>query len=456
MIPTTPRAIHKPVASGSFPLAAPMTPPSPVLTPGQLSRTWSIGSIPIYFDPSTPTLNGDKATFPCSASLESSPVKRDSGLDSSPSALARRNWKGRQDSLRQGVGGIWGESKAGRVLNFDDERYHRVGLNIIDASPPPKSHFTTQSMITPPSPTTPSSQNSSYLTTGDEESEVLTDNDDALSCFSLSAYLTSGSVYGDKYSDEESEREREMGERKVKAMEGESRSSSEFGREVSSKASSSTAPQTPRQHTRAKSALKPPNLDFTPEKFQLPVVQLAVPAVNFSRPLNARVDPTNTEPETPIVFSYSGSGSELSPTPSEKVSYFSPHQTWSTPKTVLRESLSENSPLNIVKSTHHDHHPASTRGRLRSASVASSSAGSHSRRDSISSQNLNLPADIAFLKDTVVELWIDQVFILPHRYYWRCLTIICTIRRDSGRLNPNWSYNGMLRQQIRALKYQGT
>ncbi|KAG8852804.1 hypothetical protein FRB96_008492 [Tulasnella sp. 330] len=375
----------------------PLTPPSPLQTPS-ISRTWSIGSIPICFDGSSPKGMSDSPSFPSNADSPQphrSPhtfgyhddERTSGGVAShgeSPSAALRRKWKGRTSTNRPN-----GDLTT-PTLNLPSSHtadVHNVGLNIIGASPTQDGSPRTRKLDLGQANAKEGRFNPKYLGVGSLDSEG-SDNDDALSLFSLSAYMRPDSICDDPV---------------------------EFGEQADANTTMVVHETRGKTHSKATVEFRtslpplpsPLSISSSQETTTTDLTDDTCTSQGSSLLKVSRSLPyAYSNPDTPIVFAFPPPTSGLSPvysdTQSSSVELSSTGSSLGfdemNPKRIM---LRQPSDLTLISP------PVISKdvGRGRSSSSAgSASTGSHSRRISL----IFLPPQIAFLRETTVELHIDQ------------------------------------------------
>ncbi|KAG8959005.1 hypothetical protein FRC03_008549 [Tulasnella sp. 419] len=422
---------------GSPQAALPMTPPSPAASNHTFfTRTLSIGYIPIYYDASSPQFADDMGPFPSSGSANNSPQTvrsehtfGEGGAEGSPqiarnqdspSLAMRMKWKARHTEKATNASSPEVPSSGGHEVVGA-----RIGLNIIDASPTRDlgskedkgSSETSISLSTRKA----YSRNAGFLQTKDDlDASLDNDNDDALSCFSISAYLrpdtpSSADINGSNEeapsvgvnlphtpgtpTPEPSPSRTPTSNSDAKRLSHNrrrARSSIQLQKPIGSASNTLSPPSSP-----SPSAKSPSN-----SSRQEPLAQ----SVNFSRPLKSQLIPTE-EPDTPIVFSIPLDNDETAPSDQ---SGSTDSTIAAVPSRLLRSVLSKDDrPITSLYSQGSD--PSvysvdkapsvmSRRGRS-SSSAGSSSSG---RASTYSKGSVELPTTLEFLRDAVLDLYIDQ------------------------------------------------
>ncbi|KAG9000116.1 hypothetical protein FRB93_012880 [Tulasnella sp. JGI-2019a] len=379
----------------------PITPPSPFYTPS-MSNSWSIGSIPICFDGSSPREMGESPKFPSnsdSPQLHRSPHtfgyheedKAGSGVSSlnqSPSAALRRKWKGRQSRGRHSDDFI----PLGSRVDVP-----QVGLNIIGASLTQDTSLRAQKDVD--ADRAESESNSRLLKIKVNSLDVEeSDNDDTLSLFSLSAYMRPESICGDRVSEcnirlaGEDDGDATVvvdGLMQDKGFTHEMKVPMEFRSPRPSPLSISSSQETTTTESTDDS--------YSSQDSNLLKVSQSYPS-------------SGSNPDTPIVFAFPGPVSgpyARPPHPEVESSIFDVASTSSNSgfdeskpgRMLLRQ------PFNLISAAASQNMVSKDVGRTRSSSSAgSASTGTHSRRMSL----IALPPQIGFLRETTVELHIDQ------------------------------------------------
>lgn len=358
----------------------PITPPSPVATPA-MSRSWSIGSIPICFDGSSPKMMTDSPTFPASDSPQPHRSPQPFGynedersshipasIHESPSAALRQRWKDR--SSRAKLSGC-AEELMLRGISPSHSDHPQVGLNIIGASPPAVVAAATSIRRSKASDIISSPQ---FLRVTVPDVDDASDNDDALSIFSISAYMRPDSAC-DMHGDDQHSKPADAEYQRHSVLHPSALS-------VSSSLETTTTESTEYSQGSRRSSVS-------------------------HSPTNAA-----STPETPIVFSYPYPRPGISPAPTTssegelfkvdtRAAYSSRDSLVTKAPNPKRITLKQPFEPFVVQRP-----DIKDAGRTRSASSAGSvSTGTHSRRMSL----ISLPPAINFLKDTAVELHIDQV-----------------------------------------------
>lgn len=392
-LPNTP---HRQVSTSPN---VPTTPPSPSTlagTPSAPSRTWSIGTIPICYDqnPSIPSRSfpDDSPTFPSSGgSAASSPnLNRSPRIDSdlspalrpSPSSTLKKLWKGRF------MGGATDSEESPRP----DPRPRYRGLNITtSAAPPLPGPSKARTSISTPLP--------HILETKSTLGDDLPDNDDALSCFSLSAYMRA---------DSDGE-----GSRHTTPALGQAITFDTPPLPPSIEVAASMSSSQPTDSTYVSS--EPSSRMGTSSSCETAVsdVSEVTTPVKSHHPF---LTSGHQSPETPITFSYPRPGFGLSPT--NTLSFDEAEAT--------RASLDKQLPSLPPQARQKELRIMTSKQSIDSGTRTSSSLSTleeAERQATIAAQLRAVSPRIEFLKDTRVELHIDQVRVHFHTSKMYVLTM---------------------------------